>query len=160
MWKTVKSSSKKESLALSKQKEIFEELANEITDEILNLSKQIDFNNLIYHFKRKSSLTSFIGFKGPLGFYENTNHSYTAPEKKKENQRKIKTDKRNSKSREKSEEQKSAMKTIKALYQSREEVTKLFNDYSKIVAEAKYKTKYGKSRSIIWKKQVIHLKTC
>ena len=155
MWKTVKSSSKKESLTLSKQKE----LANEITDEILNLSKQIDFNNLIYHFKRKSSLTSFIGFKGPLGFYENTNHSYAALEKKRKS-KEIKRDKRNSKSREKSEEQKSAMKTIKALYQSREEVTKLFNDYSKIVAEAKYKTKYGKSRSIIWKKQVIHLKTC
>ena len=33
---------------------------------------------------------SFIGFKGPLGFYENTSDSYTALEKTEENQRKLK----------------------------------------------------------------------
>ena len=51
VWKTVKSSSEKESLVLLKQKSFFEELANERVDEIENISKQIDFNNLIYYFK-------------------------------------------------------------------------------------------------------------
>ena len=32
-------------------KQIFEELANERIDEIHNLSKQIDFNNLVYYLK-------------------------------------------------------------------------------------------------------------
>ena len=46
-WKQlVKSSSKKESLTHLKQKDVFEELANKRADEIQNLSKQNDFNNL------------------------------------------------------------------------------------------------------------------
>ena len=36
----------------SKQKEILEELANRRMEEIWDLSKKVDFNNLIYHFKR------------------------------------------------------------------------------------------------------------
>ena len=39
--------------------------------EIQNLSKQIDFNNLIYYFKAESGLKVFISFKGPVTFYEN-----------------------------------------------------------------------------------------
>ena len=49
----------------------------------------------------------------------------------------------------KSEEQKSAIKNIKTFYESREKVFKLFNDYSKIVSEAKYKTKYGEGLKIL-----------
>ena len=38
---------------------------------------------------------------------------------------------------------KSKIKNIKALYESRQiQVIKFFNDYSKIVSEAKYKTVY------------------
>ena len=44
----------------------------------------------------------------------------------------------------KSEEQKMALENIKLLYESREAVIKLFNDYSSIVSEAKYKTIHGK----------------
>ena len=54
----------------SKQKYIFEEVANEHIDEIQNLSKQIDFNNLNYSFKGKSDPKKFIGFKGPLSLYK------------------------------------------------------------------------------------------
>ena len=50
----VKYSDDKGSLADSKQKEILEELANRRIEEIKNLSKQIDFNNLTYHYKSKS----------------------------------------------------------------------------------------------------------
>ena len=49
----------------------------------------------------------------------------------------------NSKRGKKSEEQKGAIKNIKILYESREKVIKLFNSYSKIVSEAKYKAIYG-----------------
>ena len=40
-------------------------------DEIQDLSKQIDFNNLVYYFKKESDPKNFISFKGPLAFYEN-----------------------------------------------------------------------------------------
>ena len=49
-----KSSIEKESTTISKQNEIFEELANERINEIQELSKQIDFNNLIYFVIGKS----------------------------------------------------------------------------------------------------------
>ena len=35
------------------------------------------------------------------------------------------------------------MKNIKTLYEQQEKVIKLFNNYSEIVSEATYKTKYG-----------------
>ena len=44
----------------------------------------------------------------------------------------------------KSEEQKMGLKKIKLLYESREAVIKLFNDYSSIVSEVKYKTIHEK----------------
>ena len=43
-----------------------------------------------------------------------------------------------------SEEPKSALENIKLLYESRETVVKLCDDYSSIVSEAKYKTNHGK----------------
>ena len=52
----VKSISEKESLALLKQKDIFEELAKGRIDEIQDLSKQIDFNNLVYYCKGEIGL--------------------------------------------------------------------------------------------------------
>ena len=49
-----------------------------------------------------------------------------------------------SRGRYKSKEQKSVLENIKLLYESREAVIILFNDYSSIVSEAKYKTIHGK----------------
>ena len=49
-----------------------------------------------------------------------------------------------SRGRNKSEEQKLALKNIILLYKSREAVIKLFNGYSSIVSETKYKTTHGK----------------
>ena len=43
------------------------------------------------------------------------------------------------------EKRKRAIKNIKTFYESLEKVIKLFNDYSKIVYKAKYKTIYGES---------------
>ena len=48
-----------------------------------------------------------------------------------------------SKGRYKSEKQESALKNIKLLYNSGEVVIKLFDDYSSVISEVKYKTKYG-----------------
>ena len=49
-----------------------------------------------------------------------------------------------SRERYKSEEQKSTLENIKLLYELLEAVFKLFNDYSSIVSETKYKTLHGK----------------
>ena len=46
-------------------------MANDRIDEMQNLNKQIDFNNLVYYFKSESGPKHFINFKGPLGFCKN-----------------------------------------------------------------------------------------
>ena len=47
----VKYNKEKESPNHSKRKEIFKELANKRMEEITDLSEQVDFNNLTYHYK-------------------------------------------------------------------------------------------------------------
>ena len=60
-----------------------------------------------------------------------------------------------SRGRYKSEEQKSALGNIKLLYESRETVIKLFNDYSSIVSETKYKSIHGDGLKILTPKQML-----
>ena len=79
--------SKKESLTLLKQKEIFEKLANERMGQIQNLNKQIDFNNLIYLFKRNRNSKKIISSKDPLDFYRNIKDVYITLEKVEESQK-------------------------------------------------------------------------
>ena len=50
-------------------------------EEIQDLSKQINFNNLTYRYKGNTSPKPFIGFKSPLGFYENIKEDYITLEK-------------------------------------------------------------------------------
>ena len=55
----------------------------------------------------------------------------------------------------KSEEQKSGLKNIKTLYESREKVIKFFNDYSRVASEAKFNIKYGNSLKTLTPKQML-----
>ena len=53
------------------------------------------------------------------------------------------------------EEQKTAITNIKTVYQSREIIIKLFDNYSKIVPEVKCKTKDGEGSKILTIKQML-----
>ena len=85
----VKYSDEKDSSTHSKQKEILDELANRTMEEIVDLSEQIHFNNLIYHYKGNTALKKFIGFKGPLTFFNNVKEANIALEKAEEEQTEI-----------------------------------------------------------------------
>ena len=50
----VKSSDEKESSIYSEQKETFKELAHKRMEKAQNWTKQIDFNNLSYHYECKN----------------------------------------------------------------------------------------------------------
>ena len=52
------------------------------------------------------------------------------------------------------EQQKSAVKNIKTLYQSWKIFIKLFDDYFRIVSEAKYKVKFGECLKILTLKEM------
>ena len=96
-------------------------------EEIVHLSKQIDFNNLIYHNKGNAPAKTFMGFKGPLIFFQNIKKGNIALEKAEEEQKEFKS-KLNKlvKGSKKSEDQKSAISNIKTLCESREKVFKLY----------------------------------
>ena len=71
----MKYNDEKEPLTHSKQEVIFEELANRKMQEVRDLSKQIDFNNLIYHYKSENVPKIFLCFKGPLKCFKNIKES-------------------------------------------------------------------------------------
>ena len=60
-----------------------------------------------------------------------------------------------SRGRFKSKEQISALENIKLLYEPRQAVMKLFNDYSSIASEAKHKAKQRKRLKILTPKQML-----
>ena len=61
-------------------------------EEIQDLSKQTDFNNLTYHYKGNTAPKTFIGFKVPLGFYRNIKEGYVTLQKAEEKQKEFKSE--------------------------------------------------------------------
>ena len=49
------------------------------------------------------------------------------------------------------------MKNIKDLYESREKVIKLYNDYGKIKCESKFRSKHGTGLKIVTSKQMLQI---
>ena len=56
-------------------------------EEIQYLSRQIDFNNLIYCYKGESASKNFVGFKGSLVFYKNIKEDHITLEKSEKKQK-------------------------------------------------------------------------
>ena len=85
-------------------------------EEIQDLSKQIDFNNLTYRYKGNTASKTFIGFKGPLGFYRNIQEGYITLEKSEKKQKEFKSEINEIVTgRNQSEDQKSVINNIKTL---------------------------------------------
>ena len=58
------------------------------------------------------------------------------------------------KGKHKSENQKRAIKTLKTFYKSRGKVIALFDNFSKIISKAKYRSIYGEELKILTSKQI------
>ena len=104
--------------------------------QIQDLSKHVDFSNLNDRYDGNTAPKTLIFFKGPLGFYRNVKETYMTLEKAEEEQEEFKS-KVNEiviGSKKKSKDQKSVIKNIKTLYESREKVMELFNNYSRIAS--------------------------
>ena len=72
----VKYNNEKESSTHSKHKQIYEELSNKRIEEMQDLSKKIDFDNLTYCYKANNNPKTFIDYKGPLDSYTNIKEGY------------------------------------------------------------------------------------
>ena len=73
------------------QKEAYNRLSNERIAEILEMSREIDYNNLTYHFKGSTSPISFIKFKDPFGFFNQIKSDNISLIKTEEEQNKFKS---------------------------------------------------------------------
>ena len=73
------------------QKEAYNRLSNERIAEILEMSREIDYNNLTYHFKGSTSPISFIKFKDPFGFFNQIKSDNILLIKTEEEQNKVKS---------------------------------------------------------------------
>ena len=100
--------------------------------EIINTSK-IDFNNLKYAFKdRNNAPIDFIGFKSPLHIFKSIHDGDITSEDVEKDQIKLKSDLghiRQGNPKNRLEEQNNVINNITNLYESREKVVQMFNDY-------------------------------
>ena len=125
-----------------KKKESYYKLFDKKLIEIQELSKNIDYKNLNYNFTTKSSGSiNFIKFKGPFNFLKKIRDQDISLDMAEEDQENFKREFGQIKSRNpkhKSEMQLYTIKKVKNLYDSRQKIIDLFNNYSKINFESIY----------------------
>ena len=113
-------------------------------DEILNMSKEIDYGNLVYNFKGPTTSINFTIFGGPMYTYNQLKNGEKTLQQVEEEQKDFKKDLNEINSgnpKHKSEKQLYTIKNVKNLYNTRQKIIDLLNDYSKIGSEAIYKAK-------------------
>ena len=110
--------------------------------------KPIDFNAPI----------NFIKFKGPNHIFKSIHGGNIALEDVEKEQIKLKSDLARIKQgpwKYKSTEQTQTICNIENLYNSREEVVKIFNDYAKNMSKSIYESKQGTGLKILTPKQIL-----
>ena len=106
-------------------------------------SKKIDLNNLTYIFKGKTAPKNFIGFKGPQSIYSGD----IALEDVEKDKKKLKAELgciKQGDPKDKSKEQSKVINNVISLYESREKVVQMFNNYPKENSRRIYESRQGK----------------
>ena len=163
--KTIKDQGEKQVDALTslKPKEVKPEEIKpvEYRDYFLNglaeirYSPKIDFNNSKYTFKDpNNNPIDFIGFKGPQHTFKGIYNGNITLEDVEKDQIKLKSDLRHIKEgnpKNRSEEQ----NNVSNLYESREKVVQMFNNYAKDMSRNIYKSKQGKGLKVLTSNQML-----
>ena len=130
----------------------------ELVKYITKLSKLI-LIILTDHFKEKSlSPINFIRFRGPTHIYNNIKNGNTLIENIEEDKKQFKSNVNEittENPKYKSKDQLNTIKNTKTLYNSREKIIKLYNDYAKIKSEAIYKKKLGTGLKMLTPKKIL-----
>ena len=111
-------------------------------DEILKMSREIDYKNLLYGFKGPASPTRFLKFAGPMYTYDQLKNDETALQQVEKQQKDFKRELNEITSgnpNHKSDNQLYVIKNVKNLYDSRQKIINLLNDNEKIRSKAIYK---------------------
>ena len=130
-------------------------------DEILGMSREINYNDLVYDFKGPTSSISFTKFGGPIYTYnqlKNGHKTLWQVEKEHEDFKKELNEITSGNPKHKSDSLLYIIKNVKNLYNSRQKMFDLLNDNSRIRSEAIYeankKTK-GTGLKILTSKQML-----
>ena len=114
------------------------------------ISNKVDYNDLIYNFKIKSSAPiNFIKFKGPFGIFREIRDGNISLTKAEENQEDFKKELDQitlGNSQHKEKYQLDTIKSVKNLYNSRQKIIDLFNDSAKIRSEAIHRSKQNETK--------------
>ena len=127
--------------------------------EIRKNNQAIDFNDLTYNFKcPEHAPINFSRFKGPNHIFKSIHDGDIVLEDAEKEQITFKSDigqinHRNPKH--KSPEQTQTIRNIKNIYNSREEVAEMFNDYAKNMSRNIYESKKGTGLKILTPKQML-----
>ena len=148
---------------LEQKEESYNKLFDEQLDEIQGLSREIDYKNLNHNFTTKASVSiNFIKFKGPISLFKKIRDGDVLLEMAQEDQEKCKREFSQIKSgnpKHKSEMQLYTIRNVKNLYDSRQKIIDLFNNYSKIKSESLYRSKHdeteGRGLKILKPKQML-----
>ena len=110
--------------------------------EIQEISKEMNYNNLTYHYITTGiRQTYFIEFRGPLHILKEIKNGDKAIQAAEEEQIKFKSkfgQIKSGNSQHKLQSQKGTIENVQNLYDSRQKVINLFNDYSKIRSDTIY----------------------
>ena len=130
-------------------KDIYDKLLDERIDEILEMTREMNYNSLVYHFKDSHiSPISFTEFGGPLYTYDQLKKGDKTLKQVEEEQKIFKSELGQTKSWDpgkKSSTHLNTTKNVKNLYKSRQKIIDLLNDNSRIRSEAIYKSKQNKT---------------
>ena len=140
-----------------KHKKNFDELFNERIEEMYNISKQIDFNNLTYYFRDETiSPINFISFRGPMYIYNNIRNGNISIGEIEEDQKHFQSNLNEiaENPKYKSKVQLNTIENIRNLYNSREKVINLYNNYE-IRSEVMYKRKQRTVLKILTPKEML-----
>ena len=128
--------------------EFYDKILEERMDEILKVSDKIDFDNLIYNFKGRTSSINFGKFEGPMYIYGHIQNGDTTLQQVGKQHKGFKKELNEIKSgnpKYKSSSQLYIIENVKNLYNSRQKIIDLLNDNSRIRSEAIYKSKQNKT---------------
>ena len=118
-------------------------------DEILEMSREIDYNNWTYNFIGLTRLISFAKFGGPMYTYNQLKSGEKTLQQVEKEQKDFKKEQNEITSgnpSHKSNNQLYVIKNVKNLYDSRQKIINLLNDNAKIRSEALYKSKQNETK--------------
>ena len=142
---------------INKKKKRIKELVRERALDLSDIKDKIDSNNLVYLYSTgKNNTKDFGNYQMSMKLFEDLKDSKIDRREVLKNQSRLKSDLSETKIGSKNQQiKKQTIKDVSNLFDLREQIITLIRDYSLLLSEAKYKTKYKVGLKISPPKQML-----